>query len=606
VGWITIAFGPAPGHGANGASAGLTVASNGVATPRSGTVTITPSAGPSVDFTVNQAALSYTISGTTTPAIAGIQISLTGTQAGSTTTDSNGKYAFSGVAAACTKSLTASLAGYTSPPTTTYANLNGNQQQANFALTLAKSTVSGIVTVSGTPVSGATININGPNSTTTATTDSTGAFRVSLSDLSTYTVSAAKSGYSFTAPVTLSNLLTDQTVNFGGITVAGLEFYPVTPCRLVDTRVASFPSGFGPPSLAAGQTRSFPIPSNCGIPAGAKAYSLNITVVTKGYLGYLTVWPAGQSIPNASTLNSYSNASTAVANAAIVPAGANGAINVYATDPTDLIVDINGYFGAPGVSMQFYSVAPCRIVDTRVASMPPTFGPPSLVANQSRTFVVPNAGCGLPGSAQAYSVNITAVPPATLGVLTVYPTGKSRPDVSTLNVYTAGTVVANAAIIPAGTNGGIDVYVNDRTDLVMDINGYFAPPGTNGLAFYPATPCRVADTRVASFAANLGPPTMSAGTARSFPVTSSPCGIPSNARAYSLNFTAVPQAPRLGIFEAWPTGQAQPVVSTMNSYNGSVVANAAIVPAGTGGAMTIYVTDNADVLFDINGYFAAP
>jgi hypothetical protein len=97
---------------------------------------------------------------------------------------------------------------------------------------------------------------------------------------------------------------------------------------------------------------------------------------------------------------------------------------------------------------------------------------------------------------------------------------------------------------------------------------------------------------------------MAAGMQRSFSVASSTCGIPPGAGAYSFNFTAVPQAPQLGIFTTWPTGQPQPNVSTMNSYNGSVVANAAIVPAGTGGATSIYVTDATDVLFDINGYFA--
>jgi hypothetical protein len=178
------------------------------------------------------------------------------------------------------------------------------------------------------------------------------------------------------------------------------------------------------------------------------------------------------------------------------------------------------------------------------------------------------------------------------------------PNVSTLNVYASGTVVANAAIVAAGTNGAINVYATDATDVVIDINGYFAAPGTAGLNFYPMTPCRVADTRAAAgFAGPFGPPSMSAGAQRSFPVPSSTCEVP-GAGAYSFNFTAVPQAPQLGIFSTWPTGLSQPNVSTMNSYNGSVVANAAIVPAGTNGAISIYVTDLSDVLFDINGYFA--
>jgi hypothetical protein len=47
-----------------------------------------------------------------------------------------------------------------------------------------------------------------------------------------------------------------------------------------------------------------------------------------------------------------------------------------------------------------------------------------------------------------------------------------------------------------------------------------------------------------------------------------------------------------------------PNASTLNSYNATVVANAAIVPAGTGGAISIWVNNPTDVLFDINGYFA--
>jgi hypothetical protein len=60
----------------------------------------------------------------------------------------------------------------------------------------------------------------------------------------------------------------------------------------------------------------------------------------------------------------------------------------------------------------------------------------------------------------------------------------------------------------------------------------------------------------------------------------------------------------LSYLTAWPTGSAQPFVSTLNSFDGSVVANAAIVPAGTDGAISVYVTDRTHVIIDINGYFA--
>ena len=71
-----------------------------------------------------------------------------------------------------------------------------------------------------------------------------------------------------------------------------------------------------------------------------------------------------------------------------------------------------------------------------------------------------------------------------LGYLSVWAAGRNQPVVSTLNNPTA-TVVANAAIVPAGVGGAIAVYPDQDTDLVADINGYFAAPGQGGLSLYP-------------------------------------------------------------------------------------------------------------------------
>jgi hypothetical protein len=63
---------------------------------------------------------------------------------------------------------------------------------------------------------------------------------------------------------------------------------------------------------------------------------------------------------------------------------------------------------------------------------------------------------------------------AKLQYLTLYPNGQVRPLASTLN-STDGSVVSNMAIIPAGQLGFVDSYATDRTHLIMDISGYFAP-----------------------------------------------------------------------------------------------------------------------------------
>ena len=377
-----------------------------------------------------------------------------------------------------------------------------------------------------------------------------------------------------------------------------LQFVPVTPCRLLDTRGASGP--FGGPSLGASGTRDFAIPqSGCGIPAGAQAYSLNVTVVPKGPLPYLTLWPTGQSRPGVSTLNSFQG--TVVANAAIVPAGTGGAVSVFAYSPTDVILDINGYFTAStgSGSFSFYTASPCRVADTRGANGP--FGGPSMPAGNTRDFAVPSAGCGIPATAHAYSLNVTVVPPAYLGYLSAWPTGQNRPNVSTLNSWT-GKIVANAALVPAGTNESVSVFVSDPSNVILDINGYFGVPGSPGaLSFYPVTPCRIADTRSAD--GPFGGPIVASGTSRSFTIPASGCSVPSTAAAYSLNVTVVPDGP-LYYLTTWPAGATQPGVSTLNSFDGTVVANAAIVPAGANGAISVYAAGQTHVILDINGYFA--
>ncbi len=395
---------------------------------------------------------------------------------------------------------------------------------------------------------------------------------------------------------TSSSVWSFTTTLSSSVASGPLFFVPVTPCRVVDTRGAT--GTLGGPAMAGGSIRSFPIPqSACGIPTTAEAYSLNVTVVPRGGLSYLTLWPAGEAQPAVSTLNSFGG--TVAANAAIVPAGANSAVDVFVTDTTDVILDINGYFSSGSGGAAFYAASPCRVADTRNPAG--SLGGPQMTGGQTRDFPVLSSPCAIPSSASAYSMNVTVVPDGPLTYLTTWPSGEAQPGVSTLNSWT-GKVVANAAIVPAGSGGDISIYVTDPTDVILDTNGYFAAAGgAGGLSFYPVTPCRVADTRNANGA--FGGPIVAAGSTRSFTIPSSGCSIPATAQAYSLNVTVVPSR-TLQYLTLWPVGATQPSVSTLNSWDGSIVANAAIVPAGTGGAISVFATDATQVILDINGYFA--
>ncbi len=128
---------------------------------------------------------------------------------------------------------------------------------------------------------------------------------------------------------------------------SGLVYIAITPCRVVDTRGpdgSGKTGAFGPPSLVAGQARIVPIPSsNCGVPVAA-AYSLNFVSVTPlgQAVSWVAAWQDDTAWPGTVVLNAVQGG--VVANSAIVPAGADGGIQVLSTNDADLVIDMNGYY----------------------------------------------------------------------------------------------------------------------------------------------------------------------------------------------------------------------------------------------------------------------
>jgi hypothetical protein len=206
---------------------------------------------------------------------------------------------------------------------------------------------------------------------------------------------------------------------------------------------------------------------NCGLPNNVEAYSLNVTAIPYGALGYLTMWPSDQDQPFVSTLNAPTGVVTA--NGAIVPAAGTdgGDISVYVSDPSDVVIDVNGYFAAPGSGgLSLYTVTPCRVLDTR-NSGGAFYGAVSVDVQYSPT------GCAPSPYADAYVFNATVVPSGLLSYLTLWPDQEAQPFVSTLNA-SDGAVTSNMAIVPT-ENGYIDAYATDPTQLILDISSYFAP-----------------------------------------------------------------------------------------------------------------------------------
>jgi hypothetical protein len=120
------------------------------------------------------------------------------------------------------------------------------------------------------------------------------------------------------------------------------NFFTLTPCRVLDTRAAAGP--YGGPALGGGQDRTFLLAGRCGIPASARAVSLNLTVTQPTAAGFLTLYP-GPTLPLVSSVN-YSAGQTR-ANNAVVGLNASGQLAIrcgQASGTAHAILDVTGYF----------------------------------------------------------------------------------------------------------------------------------------------------------------------------------------------------------------------------------------------------------------------
>ncbi len=197
-----------------------------------------------------------------------------------------------------------------------------------------------------------------------------------------------------------------------------------------------------------------------------------------------------------------------------------------------------------------------------------------------------------------YNVTLNSGTPGAGSLISSYPS----PDGN----YTVGRRVCFGATPQVGYyfNGFSGSTLDSSGCLTVNASGVVTANYTNlaQLRFIPTTPCRIADTRGAT--GTFGGPILPAQTSRDFPIPQGNCNIPSNAAAYSLNVTVVPEEPLIYL-TAWPAGTPQPNASVLNSFDGRIKANAAIVPAGSDGAISIYVQNRSHVILDINGYFVS-
>jgi hypothetical protein len=253
------------------------------------------------------------------------------------------------------------------------------------------------------------------------------------------------------------------------LTDSGL-FHPLTPSRLLDTRV-----GNNTP-LGTNETRNLAVTGTGGVPAsGVEAVVLNVTVSRPTGAGYVSAFPKGAAFDNMTSNVNFQPgglASTRV----IVPVGADGSVSFYNFNGnTPLVVDVTVWFSATGsndtTGAQFVAVDPARVVDSRFPEVGTTGG--ALGAGEARALQL-TGGANVPTAGTVAVVsNLTAVNPTVDGFFTQFPTGTARPLASDVN-FVANEVVSNLTLGGVSADGKASVYnLAGSTDVLEDVSGYF-------------------------------------------------------------------------------------------------------------------------------------
>jgi glucose/arabinose dehydrogenase len=268
------------------------------------------------------------------------------------------------------------------------------------------------------------------------------------------------------------NVATQLVVDVSGYFPPSTRLTSINPARVLETRPGlttadSLEQGGG--QRAAGSVTILPITSRVGVPVGASAVVLNVTVTEAAEAGFITVYPCGADRPLASNINVVQGST--VANVAVTKIGSDGSVCIFTQSATQLVADVDGYFSA---ATSFTSLVPARILETR-GSLNTVDGQSNGVGIRQRgmitTLQVTNRG-SVPSGASTASLNVTVTNPAGPGFVTVYPCGIDPPLASNLN-YLAGETVANATIVKLGPGGTVCLFNSEATDLVVDVNGFF-------------------------------------------------------------------------------------------------------------------------------------
>ncbi|WP_037847598.1 MULTISPECIES: PKD domain-containing protein [unclassified Streptomyces] len=271
-------------------------------------------------------------------------------------------------------------------------------------------------------------------------------------------------------------------------------------------------------------------------------------------------------------------------------------ITVTATDSVNHVQAVNQLQFSTAGSF-FVPHAPTRLLDTRAG----TGAAKAKVGAYTPVRLKIAGSAKVPAGVAAVVLNVTVTNTTAAGHVSVYPSGRERPESSNLN-YDAGQTVPNQVIVPVGKDGYIELYNGGwkAVDLIADVTGYFDRAAADG--YTSLNPVRFVDTRE-----GLGTARGQVAGQGTFGVQiTGRSGIPAGATAVALNVT-VTDPKQAGHLTVFPSGQTAPSTSNLNFTPGQTVANSVIVPVGADGKINVRngAWAGTDVIIDVVGYYGA-
>ena len=414
------------------------------------------------------------------------------------------------------------------------------------------------------------------------------------------TASAEATAVKPVASSTASSAAATTAIFPANVAPAAGAYVALPPARLLDTRTGT---GARKGPVAAGSKVIVQVLGRAGVPtSGVGSVVLSLTVTQPAGTGNVRAWPDGKPQPGTSNLN-YTRGRT-VANAAVVPVGADGRIAILNADSqAQLIADVTGFYraGTATAAGAFVALPSQRLLDTRSGVGAPRH---AITAKGKLRVKIAGRG-GVPAGVTSVVLNLTAVSPRGIGYIVAWDGGPGFPSTSNLD-FVVGQTVANLAYVPVGPDGviGLSNTSGGTVDLLADVEGYFMPgaaelPGT----YVPVDPARVLDTRQKS--GSIYSPVPPSGVISLYVPGQYSFAIPlDGVSAVVMNLTAT--APRAtGYVTAWAAGAIRPFTSNVDFAPGATVANFATVSIGTGDSIELYngSPGTVQLLADVTGYY---